>query len=411
MSGTDFIQNEQLKNPIDKGQITINDNINRLKEATSLTIKHKQGLVLVLINPHSGRGKSVTIYRKKLLPFLESHNIDHEVFITQSESRVHNYLGSKSTVEIVGYKSIIVVSGDGLFHETVNALMARKDWELAMNVPIGVVPTGSGNGLAYTLLKQRHPDISSKEDAIQLCCEQINRNDTVLSDLVKITYGRDSTIWSFLSIGWGLLSDIDIDSEWLRRLGEIRFTVYGLLRSLTSSSYRGRLSFKKAKYQAGQDSDLSDKSRNSFSNSDLSAESTKNLNQLPSETPETQEHDSSEWVHIEDDFVCLYAVYQAYVSSVTNFSPKSTLTDQLIYLTYIRGKLNTCKVIEFLLAIKDGSHDKLSYVSVVPVTKFQFQPLEPGKVVVDGEVIPWNLEDGPITAEVVPKAMKILWSS
>lgn len=37
---------------------------------------------------------------------------------------------------------------------------------------------------------------------------------------------------SFLSIGWGLMADIDIDSEkWRKSLGHHRFTVMGFIRS------------------------------------------------------------------------------------------------------------------------------------------------------------------------------------
>lgn len=35
---------------------------------------------------------------------------------------------------------------------------------------------------------------------------------------------------SFLSVGWGLMADIDIESERLRMIGEARFTVGALAR-------------------------------------------------------------------------------------------------------------------------------------------------------------------------------------
>ena len=34
----------------------------------------------------------------------------------------------------------------------------------------------------------------------------------------------------FLSFGWGLITDVDIDSEALRGLGSLRFTIYALLK-------------------------------------------------------------------------------------------------------------------------------------------------------------------------------------
>lgn len=378
-------------------------NLSNMVNSTS-SYNEKQKPILVLINPHSGRGKSVSIYKKKLMPYLKSHNIDHHVFITEAESRVQDYIHAMSLAELANHRSIVVVSGDGLFHETVNALMSRPDWEKASSVPIGLVPTGSGNGLAYTLIRQRHQDSMSVDEAIRVCCEQAIRNDISEADLVKITFGPQTVIWSFLSLGWGLLADIDIDSEWLRPLGELRFTIYGLLRSVTSVLYRGRLSYKPAINSIDQNSGNDNKF---VLESNISS---RMYNQAPAYRDEQQDDENDNWVHIEDKFTCLYAVYQSHISSVSNFAPKSTLTDQLMYLTYIRGKLTVCRVIEFLLAIKDGSHDKLSYVNVVPVTRFKFQPLDSSKIVIDGEQIQWNLTDGPIEAKIVPRVLKLSWT-
>lgn len=367
----------------------------------NLKQKDKQ-TILILINPHSGRGKSVKLYKTKLVPLLNSRGIDHVAFITESESRVSDYINSKSTSELCSYKSIIVVSGDGLFHELVNAIMSRSDKDQVLQVPIGIVPTGSGNGLAYTLIRQKQPNIKSVDEAIKLCSEQAIQDKTCPADLVKITFGHATTIWSFLSVGWGLLSDIDIDSEWLRRFGELRFTVYGILRAMTSVSYRGKLSFKLA--PTGPTSSTNGLCNDNYEKLDKSNNLTPTLQLLY--------HNSKDsWVHIEGKFACLYAVHQSYISRVTKFAPKSSLTDQLIYLTYVQGKMSFCQVIKFLLAIEDGSHENLPFVTVVPVTSFKFEPLEASKIVIDGEHISWNLSDGPLTAEVVPKAIKLAWSA
>jgi hypothetical protein len=37
-------------------------------------------------------------------------------------------------------------------------------------------------------------------------------------------------MYSFLSIGWGLIADIDIESERLRSIGDQRFTIWSLAR-------------------------------------------------------------------------------------------------------------------------------------------------------------------------------------
>lgn len=35
-------------------------------------------------------------------------------------------------------------------------------------------------------------------------------------------------LFSFLSIGWGLISDVDIESERLRAIGSQRFTIWSV---------------------------------------------------------------------------------------------------------------------------------------------------------------------------------------
>lgn len=65
---------------------------------------------------------------------------------------------------------------------------------------------------------------------------------TIPMDIVKVT-NAISTYYSFLSIGWGLIADIDIESERLRILGGGRFTVWALVRALSLRRYAGRLHF------------------------------------------------------------------------------------------------------------------------------------------------------------------------
>lgn len=50
-------------------------------------------------------------------------------------------------------------------------------------------------------------------------------------------------MYSFLSVGWGLISDIDIESERLRPLGYQRFTIWTLHRLINLRTYRGLISY------------------------------------------------------------------------------------------------------------------------------------------------------------------------
>jgi sphingosine kinase len=51
------------------------------------------------------------------------------------------------------------------------------------------------------------------------------------------------TIFSFLSVGWGLIADIDIESERLRSIGQKRFTVWSIHRLISLRTYVGKVSY------------------------------------------------------------------------------------------------------------------------------------------------------------------------
>lgn len=61
-------------------------------------------------------------------------------------------------------------------------------------------------------------------------------------DVVRVQLQHRS-VYSFLSIGWGLISDVDIESERIRLLGYQRFTVWTLYRLVNLRTYHGRISY------------------------------------------------------------------------------------------------------------------------------------------------------------------------
>lgn len=46
----------------------------------------------------------------------------------------------------------MVLGGDGILYEVINGLLERPDWEMALErIKLGVIPCGSGNGLAKAI--------------------------------------------------------------------------------------------------------------------------------------------------------------------------------------------------------------------------------------------------------------------
>uniref|UniRef100_A0A182LTU0 YegS/DAGK C-terminal domain-containing protein n=1 Tax=Anopheles culicifacies TaxID=139723 RepID=A0A182LTU0_9DIPT len=59
-------------------------------------------------------------------------------------------------------------------------------------------------------------------------------------DVVRVET-RSNIMFSFLSVGWGLISDIDIESERLRAIGGQRFTVWSVHRLISLRTYQGKV--------------------------------------------------------------------------------------------------------------------------------------------------------------------------
>nr|KAI8766953.1 sphingosine kinase 2-like isoform X2 [Biomphalaria glabrata] len=134
---------------------------------------------------------------------------------------------------------VVIVSGDGLIFETINGIMQRDDWASSINVPIGCLPGGSGNALCCSI------NYAAGEPLDPMVLHStfiLAKHRVVPMDLVIVQIPNHS-IFSFLSVTWGIMADIDYESERYRNLGEARFTLGAIKRIVSLRTYRGRISF------------------------------------------------------------------------------------------------------------------------------------------------------------------------
>ncbi|XP_022095454.1 sphingosine kinase 2-like isoform X2 [Acanthaster planci] len=138
------------------------------------------------------------------------------------------------------WQGIIVVAGDGLVYEVLNGMMNHQDPSSVLKVPIGIIPAGSGNAL-YAAVMSKVGEQTVKLPALHaafVVCKGGHRP----MDLVSINT-KSHHIHSFLALTWGIIADIDIESERLRWMGKPRFTIGTIIRVLNLRRYRGILSF------------------------------------------------------------------------------------------------------------------------------------------------------------------------
>ncbi|XP_047488710.1 sphingosine kinase 2-like [Penaeus chinensis] len=202
--------------------------------------RHKK--LLVLINPNSGPGKALQIYKKQVAALYGEAELEHEVVVTERANHVFDLV---RTLDLNLYAGSVIISGDGLLFEFYNGLLQRPDWQQAIQFPVGIIPGGSGNGLASSIAHwQGEPYLANPVlvSTLNQVCGRVSPMDLVL---VQTPEGKKTL--SFLSLGLGLLSDIDIESERLRSLGETRFTIWAIARWANLRKYKATISFRRVK--------------------------------------------------------------------------------------------------------------------------------------------------------------------
>ncbi|EGD76220.1 hypothetical protein PTSG_00923 [Salpingoeca rosetta] len=156
--------------------------------------------LLVLVNPFGGTRKAPKIYENTLVPMFTRAALSHDVVNTTHQGHAKELMQG---LDLDKYDGVVCVSGDGLLNEAVNGLMSRDDGDRARQMPLGLVPAGSGNGLCKCIAT------NTPEEA----AHNIIKGNTAPMDLVRIEQQGAPANYSFLQVSLGLLADVDIESE------------------------------------------------------------------------------------------------------------------------------------------------------------------------------------------------------
>ncbi|KAJ3255055.1 hypothetical protein HK103_006675 [Boothiomyces macroporosus] len=164
---------------------------------------------LFVLNPFGGQKKALKIYHKIVLPIIKIAGLEH-----LHELRETRYVNHASEIardlDYTKYKVIASISGDGVFHEIVHGLLSRPDWELAKDLPIATIGGGTANGIGKNL------DLEYQE----LATLAILKGKTCKFDVMAVIQNSKIT-YSHLSLTWGFVADVDIESEKWRAIGQI----------------------------------------------------------------------------------------------------------------------------------------------------------------------------------------------
>lgn len=128
------------------------------------------------------------------------------------------------------YSGIVTISGDGVFHEVIDAMISRPDWPTIQSIPVGIIGGGSGNGMSKNV-NSVHPE---------LACMAIINSTTLPTDIFSYVLNNELH-FSHLSVTWAFIADLDIESDRYRWLGPERFTLAAIVRMVRLRTYTGRL--------------------------------------------------------------------------------------------------------------------------------------------------------------------------
>ena len=176
-----------------------------------------------------------------------------------------------------------------------------------------------------------------------------------------------NTITSFLFVSLGIFSNIDIGTDYLRSIGNIRFTI-GAILELIKHIPKNNSFFAKLEYI------------------DINGNE----------------------VIIDNEFVFFLASNLSFTSPTSFTSPKSKPDDGYIYLSYLTVPVNSLTLFNILLGLEDGSY--INYLNYVKTKKFKIDPYNTSYNTVpildiDGEE--YGLQ--PFEVEIQPKSLKICY--
>ncbi|KAL5529633.1 hypothetical protein ACEPAG_5618 [Sanghuangporus baumii] len=176
----------------------------------------------ILVNPHGGPGKARQIYSNTVEPIFQAARCHMETSFTERAKHASE-LAKQLSLE---FDALVLLSGDGLLHEVYNGFAEHDDPLSAFSIPVAPIPTGSANGMAINLL--------GREDGfdVAIACLNAIKGKPMKQDICSVMLG-DKRVFCYFSVSLGLMADLDLGTEHLRWMGDVRFALgylYGVMK-------------------------------------------------------------------------------------------------------------------------------------------------------------------------------------
>ncbi|XP_035472266.1 sphingosine kinase 1 [Scophthalmus maximus] len=435
-----------------------------IREASGMQAPRRDGVtymevrrpcrVMILVNPHSGRGQALQLFTGHVQGMLTEATVPYTLVTTEHQNHARELVRK---ADLSQWDALVIMSGDGLLFEVINGLMEREDWQEAIQTPLGILPGGSGNALAASVHHYSQSPPAWNEELLLSCGFMLCKGLVGSLDLVSIHLASRQRLFSFLSLAWGFVADVDIESEKYRHVGAIRFLMGTLVRLASLRVYQGKLAYlpveepprpPKGSVKTSQPPStpqhpslcsslpcqlIPDPSPNQNSphnriTTNCNHNTVTNSSNNPVTTtkrPETQGGGKSmtlvdsllpgldqpvpeSWTVVkEEDFVLVLAVYQSHLAEDLWTVPGAMADDGLIHLFYVTAGISRPALLRLFLAMEKGAHLACGcpYLVHEKVKALRLEPISPqGVITVDGEMV----EYGPVQAQIHPGLARLI---
>eukprot|EP00526_Cylindrotheca_closterium_P008899 CAMPEP_0113634194 /NCGR_PEP_ID=MMETSP0017_2-20120614/17802_1 /TAXON_ID=2856 /ORGANISM="Cylindrotheca closterium" /LENGTH=520 /DNA_ID=CAMNT_0000544877 /DNA_START=10 /DNA_END=1569 /DNA_ORIENTATION=+ /assembly_acc=CAM_ASM_000147 len=318
--------------------------------------------LLVLVNPYSGTKKGTQIFNDIVAPMFMEAGIDYDYLTTTSANhafeRMKEQEKDSKIPDVSEYDGVVAVGGDGIIHEMFQGIRTRSDCdEILSKLKLGVVGSGTSNGLAKTL-SHASKELDSAIDYAFL----VAKGNSEKMDLSQYETSSSKYL-SFLTFSWSMIADIDIESEAIRFMGFLRMDIWGVLSVLRMRKYRARFSYLPP-----------------------SDESNHAVTKCPSINKPIPTDEN--WVTDESDFLLFWASQVTHAAEKTHNSPNSKLNDGVFEILVVRKNVSRLRMAMILLGLDSGDHVNMPGVEFIRCSAYRLEPITPGSFNdLDGEVI------------------------
>ena len=341
--------------------------------------------ILLIVNPKSGKGDGGALIEEHCMPVLHAAHAQVDTYVTNAP---HHATTIIQGADVSQYDAIISAGGDGTFHEILQGMLRRDDWKLCVDtLSLVQAPCGSGNALAASL------GIWDVATAAYVAI----RGRTSKIDVATILQPSTNRImFSFLSVTFGLIANLDIGTEHLRWMGGNRF-VWGALKEIFSQ----RVYPCHVTYIDGDECMQKTSTRHVYKGPPLHF-----LGSLVSDDgiciDQVHGIDDS-WQQLSGDFQLFSMSNLPWLDMNFNLHPHARMSGGTYNFLYCLGKQGIMKSLKLMTESEKGMHMHL--VEERHISAFRIDPIaENTWLVIDGEAI----ERAPVYGEVHPKLLSVM---